>query len=128
MIYETLAGIISSGIPQLELTKSLFVNQAPVDSVFCGLFRDGAGGFEIDGYTPTERRGEFVFAMRGKNQAELLDVISQVVTILTIYGLETPNYLIKNCRPLSEPVSYRISAGNYQEISVNFFINYGIVQ
>ena len=128
MIYDALTEVLVDAIPEFTGGASIFVNQAPVEAVFCGLFRDGAGGFEIDGYTPTERSGEFTFVVRGKVRPTLVSVINRVSSALTINGLLVDGCLIKACRPLTEPVYYKISVGNMQEISVNFFVNYGIVQ
>ena len=128
MIFEELSNILSQNVPLFFGGTSLFINQAPLDGTFCGLFRDGPGGFEINGYIPTERKGFFVLAVRGKTEAEITNAVKLAMSALTINNQLSGNILIKICRPISEPVSYRLSVGNIKEISVNFSINYGIVQ
>lgn len=128
MIYEQLVNIISQSVPQLVPGSTLFINQAPMESIFCALLRDGPGGFGIDGYMPTERSGFFVLALRGESEPVLISIMQSTMKALTISNKLTANYYIKNCRPLTEPIKYRNSVGNIREISVNFSINYGIVE
>ena len=128
MIYDTLVEILSQNMPSMVVGRSLFINQAPADQPLAGLFRDGAGGIVIDGYIPTERSGIFAFVLRGKDEAQIKELMQEAMALLTINGKLHNQHLIKVCRPLTEPISYRISVGNLREISVNFSINYGIVQ
>ena len=128
MIYEPLAEILAQEVSEFVAEKTLFINQAPVSAEFCGIFRDNSAGFEIDGYLPTERSGTFTFVVRGKSQAEVLAAVKLASKALTLNGVTVGEYLIKICRPVSEPFSYKLSVGNLREISVNFSINYGIVQ
>lgn len=136
MIYEALSQIIVSNVSDLRMdgNPNLFINQAPYDREFCGLFRDNPTGIAIDGYISTERSGTFQFALRGKSHATLHAVMKEVMTTLNIRVAtrvdvdELGTVLIKSCRPTTEPISYQLSAANLREISVNFSINYGIVE
>lgn len=128
MIFEKLADYLQLQIPSLVQGRVLFINQVPADSKFCALFRDGPGGFSINGYIPTERYGQFTFVVRGENHADTIDIMKQVSDALTLNGVLLDGYMVKICRPISEPISYKLSVGNLNEISVNFSINYGIVE
>ena len=128
MIYEALSEILVSEVPELVIGNTLFVNQAPHDSSFCAIFRDNPAGIDIDGYLMSERSGSFQFVVRGKTQAEISQVMEDAVKALTIYNTREGVYLIKSCRPTIEALSYQLSVANLREISVNFSINYGIVQ
>lgn len=128
MIYDALSTHLTDNIPDFVLGETLFIHQAPFDKEFLGVFRDNPTGIEIDGYIPTERSGTFQFIIRGKKQSVINEVMKEAMKFLTINGLTIDEYKIKICRPSIEPISYQLSTGNLKEISVNFSINYGIVQ
>lgn len=128
MIYDALSAHLTDRVSELIFGETLFIHQAPFDKEFLGIFRDNPAGIEIDGYVPTERSGTFQFIIRGKKQSKINEVMADAMKALTINGLTIDGYKIKVCRPTIEPISYQLSVGNLKEISVNFSINYGIVQ
>jgi hypothetical protein len=127
MIYEALSAHLAANTTEFVFGETLFIHQAPFDQEFLGIFRDNPGGIEIDGYTH-ERAGSFQFVVRGKKQSVINAAMKSAMEALTINSLITADYNVKICRPSMEPLSYQLSVGNLKEISVNFSINYGIVQ
>lgn len=128
MIYAALGAHLATNVVELIEGNTLFIHQAPFDRELLGLFRDNPTGISINGEIPTERSGTFQFILRGKSHATINAIIRKVMTALTINGLIIGAVNIKSCRPTMEPLSYQLSAGNLREISVNFSVNYGIVQ
>ncbi|MPS48548.1 hypothetical protein [Methylobacillus sp.] len=126
MIYEALYNILIQKMPDVFIEgETLFINQMPAEREFGGMFRDTPTGIERDGYVTSERRGTFVFALRGNDYARLSSAIERVMEALTIHGVESGGYLIKNCYATLEPIFYQISLANMTETSVTFSIVYG---
>lgn len=128
MIYLRIAEYISEEVAALKLGKTLFVNQAPNEPLTLALIRDNPGGIQIDGEMRTERRGSFQFVVRSDKYQSAIEIAQQVSDVLSLMDVVLEEYLIKCIRPTHEPISYQLSESNLYETSVNFSIEYGIVQ
>lgn len=127
MKFEPLVELLQESIPSLKSGVSLFINQMPTDVVLGLLLKDSFAGTEIDGYVPDMRRCRFQLAARGKTHASVKSLIEEAVAVLTMRGVTLPGMEVKSIRPLTEPIPYQSSIGNYVEFSVNFSAIYGIV-
>lgn len=128
MIYLAISEYVESNLAEFALHKNLFINQAPNKPATLGLIRDNPGGIVIDGEMKTERAGSFQFIVRSDHYLTGYQMSIDVSALLTLENVQMGNYLVKSLRPKHEPISYQISEANLFEISVNFYIIYGIVQ
>lgn len=114
---------------------------APGDTLFIGLMAQNvdngillrsplqgiAYNYEMPGYFA---RVHFQMIVRCQDFAVGYDLATRASQALTLVDDSTslPGYKINYLRPRHEPVSYPLSAGNNLEFSVNFDVNYVIVQ
>jgi hypothetical protein len=125
MRFEPIADYIESNLGFVQ-GKTLFINQAPYDVDGVMLLRD-SGVTNINGEIKGMRKGAFQIVMRGSAYQPMMEAALAVSDLLTMWETTMDTIQIKSLRPLSEPLSYMLSAGNNFEISVNFSIIYAIV-
>lgn len=108
---------------------NLFVNMYPADVTLGVLLLSSPDGTKINYDLPAYRRGEFQVIVRVASSDFVTGetLIKDIVRLLTVES-ETQLDLVmaKHIHPLHEPISYRASAGNNVEFSVNFEMVYVI--
>lgn len=127
MMFEPLVALLEKSIPSLKAGVTLFINQMPLETRLGLLLKEGFAGTEIDGEIPSLRRARFQLAARGQNYADVKALVEESIVVLTLTGVMLEGMQVKSIRPLTEPIPYQASIGNYVEFSVNFLAIYGIV-
>lgn len=92
------------------------------------LIKEGYAGATIDPEIPALRTSRFQIVVRdaSTNERAARALAAQIMTAMTV-TLETrvpDGILIKNMRPLTEPIAYPLSVGDNIELSLNFQIIY----
>ena len=107
--------------------RTLFINMIPADATRGVLLRNPLIGtkinYELPGYYKTEFQ---VIARAGSYEAAEM-LIEKTVKQLTLgHGERLGNYVLRHCRPQTEPSAYPLSKGNLLEFAVDFDVAFHV--
>lgn len=100
--------------------SSLFVNFMPFECKSGILLRSPLVGTYIDHELPGYYKCEPVIVVRAPEYVTALNLMEEVMRSLTIYDRQMDDIYVKHFRPVSLPVSFPVSDGQFYEVQVRF--------
>lgn len=104
--------------------KSLFINFMPMEAKTAIMLRTPLAGTDIDHELPGYFKTSFILVARAPQYVAALDLTKSVMLALTMYDQTLDTIEVKYMRPVTLPVSFPVSEGNFYEVQVTFDIAY----
>lgn len=104
--------------------KTLFVNFMPMEAKTAIMLRSPLSGVQIDHELPGYYKCQFMAIVRSPEYTTALARMQEVMLMLTIYNEELDDISVKHMYPVTLPISFPVSEGNFYEVQVNFEIAY----
>jgi hypothetical protein len=104
--------------------KTLFINFMPMEAKTAIMLRVPLVGTDIDHELPGYFKTSFILIARAPQYVAALDLARSAMLALTIYDDDVDTINVKYMRPVSLPVSFPVSEGNFYEVQVTFDIAY----
>jgi hypothetical protein len=100
--------------------KTLFVNFMPMEAKTAIMLRSPLSGARIDHELPGYFKSPFMVVVRSPEYTAALAKMQEVMLALTLYNEELDGMSVKHMYPVSLPISFPVSDGNFYEVQVNF--------
>lgn len=106
----------------------LFLNMMPATVNRATMLRESLTGTEINHELPGYFKTEFQVIIRSPDYIDGLNLINEVIDVLTLDNEVVEDMYFRYCRPKTQPVSFPISDGALIEYTVKMCVCFNVVK